>query len=105
MLLLWDIVHLYFGSSPKKDCLRIAVRIRSGIVVRIRSKNNFIKRVIPLITYLILVIIVAYSGWTLYKSVKNKIAGQCDSACSGCSLNGACPVQSVKKEEIPLILK
>ncbi len=54
-------------------------------------------------TYLLLILIVSYSGWVLYRSLKKTAEGQCNS-CSGCSLNGACPMQSLKAKEVSLIL-
>lgn len=54
-------------------------------------------------TYLLLILIVSYSGWVLYRSLKQTAEGKC-SSCSGCSLNGACPLQSLKTKDVPLIL-
>ncbi len=50
-----------------------------------------------LATIIISVVIILYSSIALYKALKSKLKGNCDS-CSGCSLNGACPVQQIKLE-------
>ena len=46
---------------------------------------------------LLLVAILSYSSWILYRYLRDKLQGKCDS-CSSCSLNGACPLQQLKAE-------
>ena len=57
-----------------------------------------------MITYLIVVVIVGYSLRTLFRSYQNWKAGKSCTNCTGCSLNGACPVQQLKANQAPLIL-
>lgn len=51
-----------------------------------------------MVTIIFVLLIVTYSSLTLYKAVKSKMKGKCD-YCSGCSLNGACPLQAMKTQE------
>ena len=51
-----------------------------------------------MITFIFITLIAGYSGWNLYKALRNKAEGKCDS-CPGCSMNGSCPVQSLKRDE------
>ena len=49
-----------------------------------------------MLTFGIIALIAGYSGWHIYKSVRNKTQGKCD-YCTGCSMNGACPLQALKQ--------
>ncbi|MFV9511278.1 MULTISPECIES: FeoB-associated Cys-rich membrane protein [Tepidibacillus] len=57
-----------------------------------------------ILSYLILGLMVSYSGWTLYRSFRNLKAGKSCDNCTGCSLKGACPVQQLKANQAALIL-
>lgn len=47
-------------------------------------------------SYLIIAIIIGYSGWIIYKTVKGKLKGDCNS-CSRCSLSNSCSAKSLKE--------
>ncbi len=55
---------------------------------------------------MIATIVVGYSGWMIYRNIKDKFKGKCDS-CSECSLNGGCPIQQLKNNnhEVKLHLR
>ena len=44
---------------------------------------------------MLITLIAGFSGWNIYKALRNKAQGKCD-YCPGCSMNGSCPVQSLK---------
>lgn len=50
-------------------------------------------------TYIIAFLILGYSVWVFYRSMKSKLKGDCDTACSGCSLNGSCSVNNIKADD------
>lgn len=49
-----------------------------------------------MISYLLIAIIIAYSGWIIYKTVRSKLKGSCNT-CSGCSLSNSCSAKSLKE--------
>lgn len=49
-----------------------------------------------MISYLIIAIIIGYSGWIIYRTVRGKLKGDCNS-CSGCSLSNSCSAKSLKE--------
>ncbi|GEM_PF-3960235 len=48
------------------------------------------------ISYLLVIVVVAYSGWIIYRTFKEKKVG-CGGGCGSCAMNGNCPLQKLQK--------